>query len=147
MWAANTDSINLSSSVDPYCEVEFNAQPIASNLDLTTSQSDLYVGDIIIRTNTAGSAWNVPHTIDISGILTHSNNINTFSLGSTWDLVDFGGAGALWGSVPFGNQVFPGDSSAEASVKISYTGIPALSLVQGTYSTTWYTSCAIEPKE
>lgn len=90
-WAASSDAINLSSSIDPYCEVEFNAQPIASNLDITTSQSDLYIGDVIIRANTAGSAWNTPHTIDISGTLTHSNNVNTFSLGSSFDVVAMGG--------------------------------------------------------
>lgn len=147
MWAANTDNINLSSSIDPYCEVEFNAQPIASNLDITTSQSDLYIGDVIIRTNTEGSAWNVPHTIDISGTLSHSNGINTFSLGSSFDVVAMGGGGPVLGTLPFGVTVFPGDGSGEGSIRLNYTGVPALSLVQGTYSTTWYTSCAIEPKE
>ena len=145
IYASANDSINLAGTVDPYCEVYFNPQPVASNLDLTTSQTSLLVTDFYINTNTddGSSPWSTTLSIDISDHLTHSNGVNIFSF-----VVDVGEqGGAPEGAWPGGSlQEFPSTADSAIALFLNYTGLPALSLVQGVYSTQWYASCSIEPR-
>lgn len=145
-FAAATDSIQLNSSIDPVCEISWNPQPIASNLDITASQTNLHVGTLILDSNTADSTlYQTNLSLDLSDHLTHSvvsSHVFTFDSASVYDNITSGG-----GAIPFGTFTAYDSNRADTDFLLSYTGIPALSLINGTYEATWYASCSVEPRE
>ncbi len=146
VWAGASDNINLNSEVMPVCEVSFDPEPIASNLDMTSSQSHLHIARFTIATNTGdlSSPWRTDLNFDWSDTLVNqSNSVYTFSLSGLDGMNQDGGADP---GLPFGVWGFPGANSGWEDLYISYTGVPALSLVQGVYRATWYVSCSIEPR-
>lgn len=140
-WGANQDVINLSSQIDPVCEVSFDAEPVASNLDITQSQTDLPIGRLNFATNTPGSNWETLAHLDFTDHLTHEVMPSaTFSF-SNLKLIDH--ASQVTPSLPMTSFQDWFGGTGHGDFYLSYTGMPALSLVQGTYSTTWYAECEI----
>ncbi len=136
----NNDSINLNSTIDGACDISWTPQPIASSLDLTTSQVDLYVTDLTLDHNTTGSSvWTNKISLDFNDTMMHSNNVNNFVF-SGLNFLD----GVDGGAMPFGINDFYGESTWTVKFLLSYTGIPTLNLVQGTYTAQWTATCAIE---
>ncbi len=136
--ASSSDSINLSANVDFACEVEWNAEPVASNLDITTSQSHLYIGRFILHAN---SEANLNYDLPNEEKLVHGSVPTSFF---SFDSVDWAVDGLSGnGNFPIsGNYPMPGGpANFWEDFYLNYTGVPALSLVQGTYSATWYGSC------
>lgn len=143
-YGAANDSINLNSNVEPVCSVDFTPEPIASNLDITNSASHLMITKFDIYSNTANSTTHRSNiAMNIPGELTHGNGVNQFNFDSLeFENITFGESG----SAPFGSITGSNDSPhEEVNLFISYTGVPALSLVQGTYSAQWFVSCSVEP--
>ncbi len=141
---ANNDNIQLNSEITPTCDVTFNAEPVASSLDLINSQSSLYVGKMTILSNTCSSAS--VHTnlnLDVQGNLQHdvagipNFNFSSLNLVTESDPTPF--------SIPFGNHNFtPALCNNWLEFYIDYSGVPAVSLVQGAYSQNWTATCSIE---
>ncbi len=143
-YGANNDSIQLNSTVDPVCSVDFTPEPVASNLDITTSASHLMITKFNMYTNTEHSSTHTSNlSLDLAGALTHSNTINQFN----FDMLEFENTDAATsGTLPFGTLGIPiSKDSTEVDLFLSYTGVPALSLVQGTYSAEWFIGCSVEP--
>lgn len=145
-----SDSINLSSEILPVCEVSFNAEPIASNLDITTTQTNLHIGDIDTNSNTPGSNFLTTWDSEFVDHLTHQvmgSEIFTFS-NLQAVVTDPGSPPFTIDPFPMGSLHIPDAGGGESHIELnlSYTGVPSLSLVQGTYSATWYVSCSVEPK-
>lgn len=143
---ANNDSINLSSSVDPICEVTFTAEPVASNLDITTTQSDLKVASAYVNNNTQSSPlYNSTFSMDLSDHLTHQSVSSSQFMFSEVKGQNINGMQSLpFG--PFGPEHYDVTAVQPIDFYLSYTGVPALSLISGVYSAEWFISCAIEPR-
>lgn len=141
---ASNDNIQLNSEITPACDVTFNSEPVAASLDLINSQSSLYVGKLTVLSNTCNST--IAHTnlaLDVQGSLVHNVagipdfNFAALNLVTESDPTPF--------SVPFGSHNFtPALCNNWLDLYIDYTGVPAVSLVQGTYSRTWVATCSIE---
>ncbi len=147
IYASNTDSINLSASVSPACEIFFDAESIASNLDITNSQTDLAIGRVRVNHNTDNILYGVVMNLDFIDHLTHSTaSSNLFNFSEAKG--NSHGAAAPHATLPFGSNNYPWYDSAgiDIDVYLSYIGIAALSLIQGTYNANWYASCSIEPR-
>ncbi len=145
VWAGASDNIILNSEVSPSCSVQLDAEPVAANLDLINSQTDLYIGRITTDENTYDSSlYQTNLSFDFSDHLTHSVNSsytfgfsNVKAINQDADVID-----------PFPMSPFTVNDSGSGygDLYISYIGVPALTLVQGTYAATWYVSCSIEPR-
>ncbi len=138
---AASDNINLNSSIEPACDINFEAESVASNLDLINSQVDLKVGTLFIQENTTGSSYKSLVEFDLPDHLTHSANpsyIFSFS-----NLKGVNEVADVFEPLPVNFTGEVGDGFLE--LYLSYTGVPALSLVQGTYSTTYTATCSVEP--
>ncbi len=149
LHASSSDSINLSSTINPACEVSMDPEPVASNLDLTTSQTNLKIVRVNLANNTQGdpaSPYSTIYNVDFSDHLEHQlNSIYKFYFSDLEMTSSIAGVGSF--PFPFGANGGPSGATSEWSdFAISYTGIPALALVNGTYSTQWFVSCSIEPK-
>ncbi len=97
-----------------------------------------------IYSNTEGSTTHTSNlSLDLAGALTHSNTINQFN----FDTLEFENITySASGTAPFGLTGGSNNNShEELNLFISYTGVPALSLVQGTYSAQWFVGCSVEP--
>jgi hypothetical protein len=143
VYCAGNDSINLSAGIEPVCELSLDAEPIASNLDLTTSQTDLYIARANMANNTDFSAFTTVTTFDLTDHLTHATMPSAIFSFSNLKGVDF--ESNVVPSIPMTSWQDQ-TGTGYVDMYLSYTGVPALSLVQGTYSTTWYMSCSIEPR-
>ena len=144
--AANSDSINLNSEVSPACDVLWTAESVASNLDLVNSQTDLLIGRLTTDTNTVTSSYyQTSLTLDFADHLTHTANSNyIFSLDH---LKIINQEAVVYDPFPIGAPMTVSDiGDGYGDMYLSYFGVPALSLVQGTYSATWYASCSVEPR-
>ncbi len=145
VWAGTSDNINLSSVIDPVCEVSFDAEPVASNLDLTTSQTNLLVGRFANPNNTINSTlYQTNVQLDFVDHLTHASNPSYIFSFSNLKIIN--DTNDVFDPVPFGIVDSDNVGSSWQDVYLSYTGIPSLSLVQGTYSAEWFVSCSIEPR-
>lgn len=141
-YALNSDSINLNSTVDFACEISWDVDPVASNLDITANQSHLYIGRLNVQANDEVKVhYDLPHE---EKLIHNSMTSQYFSFAS----VDIANSGSYSGTVnfPLSGWVYLGSPGHTVNFWqdhfLNYTGVPALSLVQGVYSATWYTSCA-----
>ncbi len=141
LWAAASDSIQLNQNIDFTCEIHWDADPIASNLDITTSQSHLFIGRLILKAN---DQVNLNYDLPTEEKLVHSSvPSNFFSFNS----LDYENNGPSSGTVNFPiSGDYPSGIPGEIidlwqDHFLNYTGVPALSLIQGTYQATWYASC------
>ena len=140
--AASSDNIELNASIEPVCEIAWAPQAIASNLDITSSVSELHIGNVVLASNTDGSSeFETNFEFDFSDHLLHSNNINTFSFSGVF-VSDQLGDPAF--PIPFGVSSYSGED-LDAPIYVSYTGVPSIHLLQGTYSTEWVVSCSVDP--
>lgn len=149
LWAATSDSISFTSNIDSVCEIALTPESIASNLDLSSSQSQLKIGRMNV-------GHNAPISIDIdwgpdNGALRHSSiNNETFAIDAFHFEHIFNGTSMGVETLNFplvsGDAGPYGEPFADlyTNFYISYTGIPALSLVQGTYSVTYTTTCVLD---
>lgn len=150
--AASSDNIELQSTVDPQCEMIFSPEPIASNLDLVNSASDLYIGRLNENTNTANvggtiksSLYQTDTTLDFGDHLSHATSSSYSFAFSNLKMIDE--ASNVTPSVPLGSPLVINDTATgHADLYLSYSGVPAINLVSGSYSVTWYASCSIEPR-
>lgn len=149
LWAASADSIQLNQNIDFVCEISIDPEPVASNLDLTTSQSHLKV----MRVNLASNGHtNYSNEFTDGNKLVHNNSINHFSLDTFDSDLEENDGGiitpASYSAANFSTGVNTNAVGTDGKlytlwqdVFINYTGIPALSLVQGVYATEWILSC------
>ena len=155
LFAGVSDSIDLTTTVTPICEVSFSAEPIASNLDLVNSQSSLNIGRLNVATNATNGPNTTPYRANLILDLTDtmhngSSPSNTFTISSVD--VDVNTINSIHQNIPgiplpVINEVADNDFlTGTWDFAISYTGVPALTLVQGVYSATWYASCSIEER-
>ena len=153
--AAVSDSIDLTTEVTPVCEVSFSPEPVASNLDLTASQSSLPIGRLNVATNAtngpATTTYRANLVLDLTDTMQNgSSPSNTFTLTSVD--VDINMINSIHQNIPgiplpVVNVVADNDFlTATWDFAISYTGVSALTLVQGVYSATWYASCSVEER-
>lgn len=151
-FGASSDSVNFGSTIDPVCEVAFTPEPIASNLDLTASQTELKIGHFHHATNTfeymnptPSSPYKTSLIMDITDKLTHNVNPSyQFTLSQL--TIDHQHAGVYTVPIPLMGVTDDDLGTAEMEVLISYTGVPALTLVQGVYSATWHATCSIDER-
>lgn len=140
----SSDQIELLSTVSPLCDISFDPEPIASNLDLTTTQNNLYLGRLLLNTNgVAGSPYKTIFSFDLNSQMTQSTSSHQFTLASV--NINHQYLGSL-GTIPL--PLNGSEDNDWASVwwdfSINYSGIPALSLVQGNYNVEWFASCSLE---
>ena len=145
LLAGTADNINLSSEISPVCDVQFDAEPVAANLDLVNSQSDLYIGRLAVDVNTQNSfSYRTDMALDLADHLTHT--VNSSYLFSFDHLKVIDQNATVTNPFPMANFTINDVGDGYGDMYLSYTGVPALTLVQGTYSATWYESCSIEPR-
>ncbi len=155
LLAGVSDSIDLTTTVTPICEVSFSADPIASNLDLVNSQSSLNIGRLNVATNATNGPNTTPYRanliLDFTDTMQNgSSPSNTFTLTSVD--VDVNTINSIHANIPgiplpVINTVADNDFlTGTWDFAITYTGVPALTLVQGVYSATWYASCSVEER-
>lgn len=142
VYGLNSDSINLNSTIEFACEISWDVDPIASNLDITTNQSHLYIGRLNVQANDQVKVnYDLPHE---EKLIHNSMTSQYFSFTS----VDIENSGSYSGTAnfPLSGLMYIGNPGNSVNFWqdhfLNYTGVPALSLVQGVYSATWYTSCA-----
>ncbi len=145
VWAGASDNIILSSEISPACDVQFSAEPIASNLDLVNSQTDLLLGRATVSENTSlSSLYQSNLSFDLADHLTHSTNSSyIFSFDH---LKVINQDATAYDPFPMGSFSVNDFGNGYGDFYISYVGVPALTLVQGTYTATWYVSCSVEPR-
>lgn len=143
VYGASNDSIDLSTNIDFACEISWDAEPVASNLDLTSSQTHLLIGRLILKANADTTlTYDVPNE---EKLIHNTVGTNHFSL----DSVYFENNRSVSGTVSFPiSSAYPlGLDPSGTGIDfwqdhyLNYTGVPALNLIQGTYSATWYNSC------
>lgn len=148
LLAGTSDFIDLTTNIAFNCEIDILPEAIASNLDITQNQSHLK----LFTLNMAGNDQTL-FTVDMPNEekLMHNSMLGQyFSFAS----LDYNLATNISGSSSSssGNLSFPQSQSYPISfpgngftfsedIFANYTGVPALSLVQGVYSATWHFSC------
>ena len=131
-FGATTGTLLLQGVVAKKVSIDVNPQAIASALDLEVSQTDLKVATVNEKSN-SNTGYKVTITSANLGKLKRSGGAEVFSYS-----LKYGGSNVSLSSAS-GTVI----SSASASVanvnkdlNISYTGVPAETMVEGSYSDT-----------
>jgi len=131
-FGAKTGTLLLQGVVAKKVSIDVNPQAIASALDLEVSQTDLKVATVNEKSN-SNTGYKVTITSANLGKLKRSGGAEVFSYS-----LKYGGSNVSLSSAS-GTVI----SSASASVanvnkdlNISYTGVPAETMVEGSYSDT-----------
>src|SRR5690606_26959910 len=119
--ASTTGTLVLSGVVPSILTLEVNAEAVASNLDLETTQVDLNVGELVVSSN-SNTGYQVSVASDNLGQLDHSSESSNipYTLKVDGSLVDLSNGDTIVGS---GNV-----SGLSQDLEISYTGVPHSSL-------------------
>ncbi len=130
--APSPTTLLLQGSVSPKVSLTVTSQPVAQTLDLATTQTDLNVASVNEQSNTK-SGYKVTITSANLGKLTLAGGAEVFAYTLKY------GNTALNLSSAAGQVVTNSTSGVvnqSRSVTVSYTGKPAESMVEGTYSDT-----------
>lgn len=133
--AATTGQLLLQGVVPAVLAISVSPQPIATALDLTTTQTDLFVGSVTEQSNS-----NTGYKITVSslndGSLLRSGGAETFNYTFKYDGQSINLVGSSNTPVTAKNQGTGGSYNTSSDVTVSYTGVAAASMVAGTYQDT-----------
>lgn len=129
-YASNTGNLLLSGNVPDILSIQVNAESDATNLDLTTDQSDLKVATVLERSNSS-TGYNVSIDSANDGLLVRSGGSETFAYTMKYD----GDSVDLSATDTFNNAA-ASVVAVNKDVTISYTGQDAETMVAGDYEDT-----------
>lgn len=134
-FAATTGTLLLQGTVAEVLNIVVTPEAVASTLDLATTQSDLLVATVNEQSNS-----NSGYTISISsandGNLLRSGGTETFAYTLKYAGASVSLAGSSSTPVTAKTQSTAGTYDVNSNVEVSYTGVPATSMVAGTYADT-----------
>jgi len=135
LLAATTGVLQLQGVVPAVLSISVSAQPVATNLDLATNQTNLLVGSV-----TESSNSNTGYKISVSslndGNLKRSGGAQTFGYTFKYDGNSINLAGSSTTPAVAKTQLVAGSYSVSSNVTVSYIGVAASSMVAGTYQDT-----------
>ena len=133
--AATTGQLQLQGVVPALLSISVTPQPVATLLSLTTTQTDLLVATVNEQSNS-----NTGYKITVSslndGNLERSGGSETLTYTMKYGATLLNLSGSSVTPVTGKTQAVSGVYDVDTDVTISYTGQPALSMVNGTYQDT-----------
>lgn len=123
--AATVGTLNLQGVVPAVLSITITPEPLATNLPLDTTQSNVKVAEAVEVSNSATG-----YTVDIvsanNGQLVNGSDTINYSLTYGGSTIDLANGDAVTGA--------SGAVNANKDINISYTGVDYALLTQGTYS-------------
>ncbi len=133
--AATTGQLLLQGVVPAILAISVSPQPIATALDLTSTQTDLLIGSVSEQSNS-----NTGYKITVSslndGSLLRSGGSETFNYTFKYDGQSINLVGSSNTPVTAKTEGTGGSYNTSSDVTVSYTGVAAASMVAGTYQDT-----------
>jgi hypothetical protein len=133
--AATTGLLQLQGVVPALLAISVDPQPIATLLDLTATQTDLLVASVNEQSNS-----NTGYQITVSslndGNLKRSGGSETLTYTMKYGVTLLNLNGSSVTPVVGKTQAVSGVYDVDTDITISYTGQPAVSMVNGTYQDT-----------
>lgn len=131
-YAATTGSITLTGTVAQVLAIVVSPNPVATALNLTATQTDLIVGTVTESSNSA-TGYKI--------LASSTNSLSLKRTGGTETLAytfKYGTTSYVLTNTPITVKTVPtaGVYNNSSDLKISYTGIPAASMVEGSYTDT-----------
>ncbi|MBC7538949.1 MAG: fimbrial protein [Bacteriovorax sp.] len=131
-FAATTGSLLLQGTVAQKISLVVTSQSIASTLDLSTSQTDLVVASVNEQSNSKTGYKMTISSANLSKIKrTDGADVLSYTMKYNGSAVGLSSAGGTTITNSAGTSV-----NLNKSVSISYTGVAAESMVEGTYADT-----------
>ena len=132
-FAALSGTLLLKGTVGRVLSISVAADTaVSSFLDLSTTKSNLKVATVTEQSN-AAAGYNVKITSANEGKLKRTGGLETFSYQMTYNSAAVSLVGATTGTT-FNTPASSAGVNVSKDVKISYTGIPAVSMIEGEYT-------------